>query len=291
MTYAEKLSMSLLSARNADGGWPLRHGHSWTEPTALALLALQANNDSTEIRSRAAAWIANQQSPDGGWPPCAAVPTSTWVSSLALLSLAREKAYSSGCPRGLQWLMRQMCPDVSTLQGYLQHFLGISPTRAPGGSPWFPGTSAWVIPTSFSILAFSCWAKRLPDHGLPEIAARAQDYLLSHRCPDGGWNHGGSLQRSETSPSYGETTGLALLALAHCRSPALAGSLRLAREFLRHPDSPEGLAWLVMGLAAHGQNTAEIRPLVSLKTTRDIALQLIACAALRGHNPFLLSAV
>ena len=291
MTYAEKLRISLLSARNADGGWPFRQGHSWTEPTALALLALQASNDSGEVRSRAAAWIAQQQSPDGGWPPCATVPTSTWVSSLALLSLAHESAYCNGCLKGVEWLTCQICPDITTLQGFIQHRLGMSPARAPGGFPWFPGTAGWVIPTSFSILALSCWAKRLPKSGLPEIAARARKYLLSHRCADGGWNHGGSPQRSEASPSYAETTGLALLALAQCQSPALEAPLFLAQEFLRKPDSPEGAAWLLMGLAAHGRKPAETRPAMSLKTTRDIALQLIACETLRsGHNVLLASA-
>jgi hypothetical protein len=287
MTYADELLASLLKSQNADGGWPFQHGHSWTEPTALGLLALQAAGYSSEARRQAASWLAKQQSPDGGWPPCAIVPTSTWVSSLALLSLAQERAYSAGCPKGIGWLARQVYPDLPILQNFVEHSLGLTPSQAPGSSPWFPGTAGWVVPTACSILALSCWSNRLPGEDLIKTVQRGQTYLLSRRCADGGWNHGGSLQRSETSPSYPETTGLALLALAGNVSPSLTPTLVLAETFARAPASPEGASWLLMGLAAHGRIVAAIQPPLRPKTNRDRALQLIAFHALRGHNPFL----
>jgi len=290
MTYADELETSLLSSRNADGGWPSRTGRSWTEPTALALLALQAGNVPRGTRSFAASWLANRQSSDGGWPPCAAVATSTWVTSLAVLALAREPECSRGCPRGIDWLSNHVYPELNAFEGFLHDSLGVAPSQAPGSSPWYPGTAGWVIPTALSILALSCWSQRLPKAGIQQTVRRAQAYLLSRRCSDGGWNHGGSLHRSETSPSYAETTGLALLALANCSSPTLAPTLRLAEAFLSKPDSSEGLSWLLMGLAAHGIRNERPQPSIRAKTTRDAALQLIAFHALRGNNPFLQSA-
>jgi hypothetical protein len=173
------------------------------------------------------------------------------------------------------------------LEDFVQRSLGVSPSQAPGSSPWFPGTAGWVIPTAFSILALSCWSPRLPHANLSKTVHRAQTYLLSRRCSDGGWNHGGSLQRSEQSPSYPETTGLALLALANTASPALDQALLLAETFLSKPASPEGSAWLLMGLAAHGRNAQESQSPLRPKTNRDVALQLIAFHALRGNNAFL----
>jgi hypothetical protein len=293
MTDANELQASLLSARNADGGWPFRQGASWTEPTALALLALQSSNTSGDARSLAASWLAKRQSADGGWSPYFTVPTSTWVTSLALLALARESTYSRCASGGLRWLSNHTYPDLSIFQSLLQRSFGFTPSHAPGSSPWFPGTAGWVIPTSLSILALSLWSRQTaaPDRheNLHETIGRAQDYLLSRRCSDGGWNHGGSPQRSENSISYAETTGLALLALASYRSPSpdLAPALRLAQEFLRQPDSPEGNAWLLMGLAAHGQKIAAPQFAKRPLTNRDLALQLIAFHALRGNNPFL----
>jgi squalene cyclase len=289
MTDANELQASLLSARNADGGWPFRQGASWTEPTALALLALQSANDSGDARSRAASWLAKRQSADGGWTPCFSVPTSTWVTSLALLALAQEPPYSKCSSGGLRWLSSHIYPDLPVIQSLLQRSFGFSPSQAPGSSPWFPGTAGWVIPTSLSILALSAWSRQTALANVHETVSRAQNYLLSRRCSDGGWNHGGSPQRSENSVSYAETTGLALLALANYSSPSahLTPALRLAQEFLRQPDSPEGHAWLVMGLAAHGQKIAAPPFAQRLRTNRDLALQLIAFHALRGHNPFL----
>src|SRR5450631_4307059 len=155
MTDVDKLKASLLDSRNVDGGWPSRHGRSWTEPTALALLAFQAGNVPGEPRSFAASWLAHRQSSDGGWAPCAAVTTSTWVTSLALLALAQEREYSQGCPRGILWVSTHVYPELNALQGFLEHNLGIAPSQAPGSSSWFPGTAGWVIPTAFSILALS----------------------------------------------------------------------------------------------------------------------------------------
>ena len=289
MTDANELQASLLSARNADGGWPFRKGSSWTEPTALALLALQSANDPGDARSLAASWVARRQSADGGWPPCLTVPTSTWVTSLALLALAQEPTYSRGSPGGLRWLLSHTYPDLPVFQRLLQRGFGFTPSQAPGSSPWFPGTAGWVIPTSLNILALSAWSLQRASANSQETIRRAQNYLLSRRCSDGGWNHGGSPQRSENSRSYAETTGLALLSLASYPPPApdLTPAFRVAQEFLSHPDSPEGTAWLLMGLAAHGQKIAAPPFARRPRTNRDLALQLIAFHAIRGNNPFL----
>jgi hypothetical protein len=287
MNDAEELQALLLSFRNADGGWPSRRGRSWTEPTALALLALQGTHVSVKTRTVTAAWLANRQSPDGGWPPCAVVPTSTWVTSLASLALAQESEHSQGCPRGALWLSGHVYPELNAFQGFMQHRLGISPSQAPGSSSWFPGTAGWVIPTAFSILALSCWSARLRSPSFQQAIQRGQTYLLSRRCSDGGWNHGGSPQRSETAPSYAETTGLALVALANSSSPMPGPTLRLAQGLLERPDSTEGLCWLLMGLAAHGVRNEEPQWTIRPKTTQDVALHLITLQTLRGRNPFL----
>lgn len=287
MIDAKELQALLLSSRNADGGWPSRRGRSWTEPTALALLALQGAHVSGEVRAITASWLADQQSPDGGWCPCATVPTSTWVTSLALLALSQESEHTHTCPKGALWLSGHVYPELNAFQDFLLHKFDLSPSQAPGSAPWFPGTAGWVIPTAFSILALSCWSARLNTPTIQPAIQRAKAYLLQRRCPDGGWNHGGSLQRSETSPSYPETTGLALLALANSSSSSLEPALKLAEDFLLRPDSTEGLSWLLIGLAANGRQHEEPQWTMRPKTTQDIALHLIALQTLRGRNPFL----
>lgn len=293
MTDVEQLQTLLSKSRNADGGWPSRRGRSWTEPTALSLLALQGAVVPGEARALTAAWLAGGQSLDGGWPPSAQVSQSTWVTSLALLALAQEAQYSLGCPKGCMWLSGHVYPQPTRLQGYLQNTLGIIPDHAPGSSSWFPGTAGWVIPTAFSILALSCWSEKIKDQEFDKaVVHRAQSYLLSRRCLDGGWNHGGSPHRSETAPSYPETTGLALLALAGQTITPIKATLQFAMKLLQNPESNEGLCWLAMGLAAHG-----IFPKGHLdwstppRTNQDAALRLLALQTVAGRNPFLQKAL
>jgi hypothetical protein len=282
----EELRAALISSRNADGGWPSRKGRSWTEPTALALIALQGTLGASETRSATASWLARRQSADGGWSPCSAVPASTWVTSLALLALAQEDRHSQGCTKGAAWLSSHVYPELNTFQSLLEDCFGISPPQAPGSSPWFPGTAGWVVPTAFAILALSRWLPHLQDPSVASTIHRSQQYLLSRRCFDGGWNHGGSLHRSEASPSYAETTGLALLALANCSAPSLTPAVRLAESMLPKADSTEGICWLLLGLAAHGLRK-DVSPLtIRPKTTQDFALQLITLQSLHNRNPF-----
>src|SRR5438094_482278 len=67
------LVSGLLAAQNADGGWPYRRGTSWTEPTALALLALRKaarESQGDELQARiesGCAYLLAHRCSDGGW--------------------------------------------------------------------------------------------------------------------------------------------------------------------------------------------------------------------------------
>jgi squalene cyclase len=77
MAEAGELQRKLLEAQNADGGWGYENGSSWTEPTALALLALEAQQIKGSVYERARAWLRSKQRIDGGWSPGPSVNTST----------------------------------------------------------------------------------------------------------------------------------------------------------------------------------------------------------------------
>jgi prenyltransferase beta subunit len=255
MAEVGELQRQLLASQNPDGGWPFLKGSSWTEPTALALLALRLHDHSPPVRQAAVSWLERRQNSDGGWRPNDAVLTSTWVTSLALLALPNAKKQAG------RWLAMHISPKA-------------------GGSPWFAGTASWVTPTATSVLALS----RLDNTGFASHIERAQQFLLSRRCRDGGWNHGGSNFRSENANSYPETTGIALLALAGVPSEQLTTALRLSDDFLKNPGSIEGLSWLQMGLVAQGRKLDNPPPHFRPRTIRDISLRLLALAALDGRT-------
>ena len=277
------------AAQNPDGGWPYRQGGSWTEPTVYALLAHQAARGAASRGAEAAAWLCAAQRSDGGWAPRRSVDQSTWVTALVAL-LPVETIGAGRHARAVDWLLGlsgMESTPMARLSGFLRN--GKLPDGPDvSGWPWFPGTAAWVTPTCAAILALKKHHGRQPSADLRERIDRAQGFLLSRRCADGGWNHGAARTLGYNLDSYPETTGQALLALKGTEPAKLADSFRLAQRFLREQRSSGGAAWLRLGLLAHQQLPAGA-PLFTMpcRTVPDAALTLIAAAAERGKNVFL----
>ena len=285
MNAEEKLlQQRLIASQNADGGWGYGNGSSWTEPTALALLALP---DFPASRERALGWLKRAQRSDGGWPPQPAVGESTWVTSLGILATPKQELSSPSSKAALNWLAMQAKLPNSAFERFLLRLRGLPiPIETGAGESWFPNTAAWVYPTAVSILALSYAANVTNHQSYRALAQEGKQYILSRRGPDGGWNHGGSRYLSETATSYPEVTGLALLALTGMSKQDLAPSLKQAHSFLSAPGSMEGLSWLQMGLIGQGWKLSYGEANLPCRTTRDISLRLLALAALKGRNQF-----
>ena len=269
-------SSYLLSRQNEDGGWGYCGARSWTEPTAWALLALIASGNRGRPFERGYDWIRRHQRQDGGWSPSDEVRESTWVTSLALLVLTH-----SGDPlpdRAVEWLLGAGGRETSfteRLRARLKGEQASDPAHGVGW-PWYPETAAWVVPTSFAILALA----RAPENSrVAGRIAEGQSFLLSRRCRDGGWNHGAEEALGYAAVSYPETTGIALLALDH----AEASMLDAAERLLTNGRSQNGAGWLQLALVAHGRTPREF-PALFRKTVPDAALFELARCAREGRN-------
>jgi Prenyltransferase and squalene oxidase repeat len=277
----------LLDIQQSDGGWAYSTNSSWTEPTCYSVLALRSTGGLERNIGRACEWLARRQRKDGGWSPGPAVEQSTHVTSLGVLALSGVAGYEDIADRGVRWLLTQSGAESSILARVVRFAMGVrSSATEHAGWPWFSGTAAWVIPTSLAICALS-WHKRGRYGG--DIAARveeARQFLLSRRCPDQGWNHGGQFREGETPVSYPETTGIALLALRGTKAD-LSPSLRRGEEHLRNARSSEGESWLRLGLLAQGHSVE--RPMTKYRdwTVNQVALRIITQAGDSGRNPFL----
>jgi hypothetical protein len=290
MAEADTLQLQLLGAQNSDGGWGYQNGSSWTEPTALALLALGATAGPGAARLAAHTWLLGSQKPDGGWAPQPSVNQSTWVTSLATLALAGTDSTREQHRRGVSWLLKQILPQEPPVPRFIARLQGIHPDPRPaGGSPWFPGTAAWIGPTAMSILALSNQAAANHDHQLRACVSESQQFILSRRCGDGGWNHGGAKYQSQNASSYPEMTGMALLALRGADPAELRFPIERAVDFVRSPTSSEALSWLQLGLLAHGRDCRSAKAELPCRTTRDISLRLLAIAGASSANKLVMT--
>lgn len=284
------MQQQLVAAQNADGGWSYQFTEacargvcSWTEPTALALMACHAWGLAPESYQRGLRRLAEDQRPDGGWAPNRTVDASTAVTSLALLALLPSKDHQAAAAKATHWTAGQVYTASFSPAFLLARLLNLPPAHAPGSVAWFPGTAGWVIPTAMSILALSQAAQVLHQPALSSLVSASQAYLLNRRCVDGGWNHGGTNTRSEEANSYPETTGIALLALSSLPAAQLADPLRFGQKLVRSPESLEGLSWLQLGLAANRQATPDPVTVRPPRTSRDAALRLLALAVRAGN--------
>jgi squalene cyclase len=275
------------SRQNRDGGWAYNKGGSWTEPTVLVLLAQSVTQTDRPGFEAGLNFLRSTQRRDGGWSPRPDVDESTWVTALAAL-LPEEAIGAERLKRAVAWLEGQTGRE-SGWSYRLQQTIAGSKDKYPEGWPWFPGTAAWVIPTSIGILAFERALTRGENRKLRERVNSGREFLFGRMCADGGWNHGSNRALGRDGDSYPETTGIALAALR--RAPehkTIARAKEAARRHLATCRTAEGIAWLRMGLAAHGepvQSQASPTP----RTTMDAALSAIATAAGTpgGRNPLL----
>jgi hypothetical protein len=280
----------LIAKQNQDGGWPYHAGSSWTEPTVYALLAAAAAGASRAIVERGLAWLRSQQRRDGGWAPQPGVRESTWVTAAVAL-LPPEELGEAAHSGALAWLLRTNGQESSAVYIARQFLLGnrISGEQRLHGWPWYPGTSAWVAPTSLSILALQKASRRNHDPQLQSRIDLGRRFLLSRMCGQGGWNHGGVRALGYESTPYPETTGLALLALRGVRSPHLEKGLGVAGSFLATCHSAEGVSWLHLALLAHARLPAGCQlPAPPRRNVREAALWNLAAGAAAGQrNVFL----
>lgn len=268
--------------QNPDGGWAYNKGVSWTEPTALVLLAQTAADRDTQSFQKGLNFLRATERADGGWSPQTAVQESTWVT--ALVSLLPDDALSAERRSvAVRWLKGQTGQE-SGWQFRLQQWLQGNKDKYPEGWPWFPGAAAWAIPTSLGILAFERAMKKDNDSELRRRVDTGTEFLLGRMCADGGWNHGSNRALGRDGDSYPETTGIALLALHACgEKQQMERAKAAARRHLATCKTAEGIAWLRMALAAHNEPaTPAFTPVI--RTVTDQALTALADAP---HNPLL----
>jgi len=276
----------LLQQQNPDGGWPYRRGASWTEPTALAILATTGTPDPAV--ERGLHWLRAAQCEDGGWQARPGIAGSCWVTALAALVPA-DRLGAERHQRAIAWLLATTGVESTTLYRFRQWLSGNRIPRelsAPGW-PWVPGTAAWVGPSCLALLALSGENQLRPTPALASRIGDSRHFLFNRMCKGGGWNHGSVRALGYESGPYPETTGMALAALRGVAGAETEQSLALALRFLNECRSADALNWLRLGLAAHNRLPAGYSAPAGIapRTVPEIACGILAAAAAAGKCP------
>src|SRR5438067_230407 len=101
----------LARAQNPDGGWGYQlPGQSFTEPSALALMAVLGSEEGA-VADATISWLLHLQRRDGGWGAMRGDSESGWQTSVAVWALSAARAsgahrdLGSAIERGSGWLL------------------------------------------------------------------------------------------------------------------------------------------------------------------------------------------
>jgi hypothetical protein len=241
-------------------------------------------------------WLRSRQMADGGWPLSDQVPISSWTSALAVLALAGEVPNDEQALRGAAWLLGRRSGDFPWLQRlWLRLFVRervADQDQGLLGWPWTEGTTAWVEPTAWALLAVKQLIPHLPRDRAVERIRQAELMLADRMCVGGGWNYGNKRVMGVELPPYPDTTALALIALHDTPSPEVTGtSLQRLRELTAGRNSMLVLALSILALRLHGEDVTPMRDslldrLGSTNVSGDIRALALALLALDDDTPY-----
>lgn len=250
--------------QRSDGAFPrFAGGDGEIESTAWGALALAlAPAADPAAAKRAASVLERLQRADGRLSIAPPHPGNCWPTAIAVLAWRALRNPSPPVEKALDFLEGQQGDHWTRPVDWP---LGHDPSRV--GWPWVEGTSSWVEPTAFALLALAAGGR---GHGARALEGRR--LLLDRQIPGGGWNYGNPSAFGRELLPTPESSGLALAALAGTAPRSSVGpSLRYLEAELPHLATPLALGWTVLGLAAWGERPSAAEDLIDACLARDPA--------------------
>jgi len=275
------------------------------ESTCISILALRGQRG-LEL-DQAVRALLSLQNPDGSWPAFAGdEPEGCWATALATMALLSAGCESAALASGIRWLLDAKGREANWFWRWKFQTVDKSVQFDPAkyGWSWVGGTTSWVIPTAFSVIALRQIRKRGIDRSAAVIERieMGVSMLLDRMCPGGGWNAGNGRAFGVPYSAHIDATAIALLALAgHEKEPGVQTSLAWLVNRLPGCPSPYSLAWGTLALAAYrdvsrevaktlGRTTKKLAALIEGATGADEPCTVAVCAlaldAAEGDNVF-----
>lgn len=296
----------ILRARQSHAGaWAFGASQDAVEPTCLAILALR-HQPSAHLE-RALDKIENLQNKDGSWPAFIGDdPEGCWTTALAVLSLMAAQRRTKRMVGGIQWLLNARGREANWFWRWklrtVDNKVQFDPAKF--GWSWVSGTTSWVIPTAFALIALQQARQRGYDKTaqLTERVDLGANMLLDRMCPGGGWNSGNGVAFGVSLAPHIDATSIALLALTrHEEEQGVQLSLHWLVNRLAGCPSPYSLAWGILAIAAYqgiSLEASESLPgraqelmrmtenAASIEDNCTLAVSLLALEAMSGDRVF-----
>ena len=218
------------------------------------------------------------QNRDGSWPAFVGDESKgCWVTALAVLSLIAIGWDTAHLQLAIRWLLFAKGREANWFWRWKFQTVDKSVQFDPAkyGWSWVLGTTSWVIPTVFTLIALQQIKGRglNPTTGVVERIDIGVSMLLDRACPRGGWNAGNGTAFGMPYAPYVDATGIALLALAdHKGELGVRASLGWLVNQLPGCPSPYSLAWGILALTAYREISSEVSDTVGRATNVLTAL-------------------
>jgi hypothetical protein len=270
VSFLEEVCKPFLEdSQNSDGGWGY-HAHevSRVEPTCWSLLALAGLTKASQQENsltRARDWLLKAQLPDGSWPSAPGLIESPWVTPLACLALRELGSAADSVARGMAWLGNAWPGEGGWWWRLRTRLFGkdsaVRQNLSLRGWSWTKGTSSWVEPTSFALLALRRPPQKVNLTTLDCRRKLAEAMLLDRMCPGGGWNCGNPMVYGAAGQPLVGPTVWALLALgAECARPEVKQSLDWLEREYGNNKGPGSLSLAHLCLVTFGRKPCELEP-------------------------------
>ena len=286
------------------------HGRSaqvWTLLNLPVLRSWRCVISPSAYLERALDNIENLQNKDGSWPAFTGdEPEGCWTTALAVLSLMAARDEMKRLASGIQWLLDARGREANWLWRWklstVDNKVKFDPAKF--GWSWVSGTTSWVIPTAFALIALQQARQRGYDKTaqLTERVDLGASMLLDRMCPGGGWNSGNGIAFGVPVAPHIDATSIALLALtSHEGDQGVQRSLHWLVNRLARCPSPYSLAWGILAIAAYRRTGAEaseslrvgVEELMrltenaaSIEDNCTLAVSLLALEAMSGDSVF-----
>jgi hypothetical protein len=276
---------ALVRRQSSNGGWGYFHpAQPSIEVTCLVALALGGTEGlSTSAQETAVTSLLRWQNVDGSWPAFPGDTEGSWVTSLALTVLNTLGDGSGASDRASRWIL-----EIRGREGYwpwrwkfkvADRNVGFDPDKF--GWPWTPGTTSWVIPTAFSLVAIkqftACRRSELSERRI----RTGVEMLLDRACIGGGWNAGNSVVYGVPLEPHVEPTAIAMLALQdEPRSAVVQQSLYWLRRRAAKLQSISSLATAILVLFLYQDRIQELQERLSALVRDGVHIQNNATLAM-----------